>query len=72
MKNCTRCVHATWKKTVNGRLHPNGNGRCTKEVKLPSLPQSKFVHRPVVILGGHINRKIELKDHCVYYSEVKS
>ena len=71
MTNCTNCKHASWKKTASGRLHPNGNGICTVEIKLPPLPASKWWSgfgsepRPV---GGQINRRKELKTDCPYYT----
>ena len=68
MKNCTHCKHARWNKTAAGRLHPSGDGECGYEVKLPQLPQSMywFGARPTV-LGGHVNRRTELRDHCAHF-----
>jgi len=28
MKQCLDCVHAQWKRTANGRMHPSGDGKC--------------------------------------------
>lgn len=71
MKNCTHCKHAVWQKTAAGRLHPSGDGRCGYEVKLPRLPASMQwgtvfggTPRPV---GGRINRRRELRDHCEFF-----
>ena len=33
---CLTCKLANWKKTANGRLHPNGQGRCSW--KPPHIP----------------------------------
>jgi hypothetical protein len=33
---CRTCKLANWKKTVSGRRHPSGNGRC--EWKQPHIP----------------------------------
>ena len=71
MKNCTKCKYAQWHKTEVGRLHPSGDGKCTKEIKIPPLPASKqwpYRDEPKPT-GGWINRREELKEHCVYYSE---
>lgn len=68
MKNCTHCKHAEWKKTATGRLHPSGDGKCLYVYKVPKLPACKFWlsgdPRPC---GGHISRKEELKEDCVYF-----
>ena len=70
MKNCTGCKYAIWEKTKTGRLHPSGDGRCKYPYKLPKLPASMYwlycLDRPE---GGYINRRIDLKEHCVYYEE---
>lgn len=68
MINCTHCIHAQWKKTVPGRLHPSGDGMCKYPYKLPPLPQSMYWISGGVPLGGFINRRRDLKDHCVYFS----
>ena len=72
MKNCTHCVHANWKRTAQGRLHPSGDGRCTKEVKHPPLPASKYFISPPTAFGGAINRRQELNTHCTYYTMATS
>jgi hypothetical protein len=68
MKSCTNCKYAEWKKTASGRLHPSGDGRCQFTYKLPPLPQSMYWIGSPSPCGGHINRKNDLKDHCVYYA----
>lgn len=69
MKNCLHCVHAAWRRNTAGALHPSGDGTCTYEYRTPPLPQSMYwsagTAKPV---GGYINRKIELDDHCVYWA----
>lgn len=69
MKNCTHCTYANWLRTAAGKLHPSGDGHCEYEYKLPPLPASRWwggiTPRPY---GGHINRRIELKDHCTYFA----
>jgi len=70
MKNCTDCKHALWDETRTGRLHPGGGGVCKYPFKVPELPQAFYwIGRSHPHpCGGHINRREELKDHCVYYA----
>lgn len=69
MKNCTNCVFADWKRKADGKLHPSGDGQCTREVKMPELPQAFYWAFPVPRpCGGYINRKRDLSDHCVYFA----
>jgi hypothetical protein len=70
MKSCTNCKHATWQKTKTGRLHPSGDGVCDYPWKLPPLPASMYWIRfnDPTPSGGHINRRHEHKDHCVYFA----
>jgi len=69
MKMCKDCKHADWLRTKAGRLHPSGDGRCKYDYKIPPLPQSMYwIHMPHTC-GGYINRRKELKDHCVYWSK---
>jgi len=70
MKNCTKCKHAEWGKTQAGRLHPSGDGWCKKEIQIPQLPSSMYWLAKPCFSSGHINRRKDLKDHCVYYIEV--
>jgi hypothetical protein len=70
MKNCTKCIHAKWNKTDAGRLHPSGEGQCTKEVKIPALPAAMYWTSSPSVSYGFISRRKDLKDHCVYYSDV--
>lgn len=69
MKDCTDCKHAEWSRTANGRLHPSGDGRCKYPYKIPPLPASMyFISGPPRPIGGHINRRKVLNEHCVYFS----
>ena len=70
MKNCTDCKHALWDKTETGRLHPKGGGQCKYPYKVPALPQAFYwmSRRTPEPLGGYINRRTELQDHCTYYA----
>jgi hypothetical protein len=38
---CQTCVHAEWKKTSNGRRHPDGTGRCA--FQFPDSPLPKWL-----------------------------
>lgn len=69
MKNCTHCKYAEWKRREGGNLHPNGEGMCTYPYKVPPLPTSMCWLYPsdVKPLGGYINRRKELDEHCTYY-----
>jgi hypothetical protein len=70
MKSCTGGKYARWQKTKAGRLHPSGDGECTFKVKIPQLPASMYWigRTDPVPHGGHINRREDLEDHCVYFS----
>lgn len=70
MKNCTECKYAEWNVTATGRLHPSGDGWCKYPFKAPELPQAFYwiCRGDPQPCGGHINRRQELKDHCVYYA----
>lgn len=68
MKSCVGCKHADWAKTSNGRLHPDGSGRCKYEVKPIVLPACMyFLGGYPKPCGGYINRKEEFKEHCKTY-----
>ena len=69
MKNCTNCAYAKWDKTTKGKLHPSGDGKCTFEYKINKLPASMYwVGSTPNPAGGLINRRVELKYHCPYFS----
>ena len=70
MKNCTDCKHALWYTTAAGELHPSGNGNCTYKWVMPPLPQAFYwlYHELPKPLGGHINRRTDMKDHCTCYA----
>lgn len=70
MKNCTDCKHAQWDRTAAGRLHPSGAGRCGYEYKVPPLPAAWrwILGGAPRVIGGHINRRRELDEHCPYFA----
>ena len=69
MKHCTDCKHAEWRRTASGRLHPSGDGKCTVPYKVPPLPACMYWLMTPTPMGGRINRKQELRDHCTYYAQ---
>jgi hypothetical protein len=68
VKSCNGCAFAEWKRTATGRLHPSGEGRCKKVIKIPELPQAFYWLDAPSLCGGYINRREELKHHCVYFT----
>lgn len=71
MKYCLKCKHAKWYRDAAGRMHRDGGGKCGYPWKMPQLPAAMYwmgnsAPQP---LGGYINRRKELKDHCPYYGE---
>ena len=70
MKNCTDCKWALWDTTATGRLNPAGGGFCKYPYKVPALPQAFYWmgHGTPEPLGGYINRRTDLQDHCTYYA----
>lgn len=67
MKNCNNCKYADWKKTVAGKLHPSGEGKCLYPYKVPPLPASMYwMNTETTPCGGFINRK-QIWNHCVYF-----
>ncbi len=66
MRNCTHCVYANWRRTSNGRLHPSGDGRCAKEIKLPQLPNAWYWFGTSRPSSGYIHRKTEYDTDCPY------
>jgi hypothetical protein len=73
MRNCKKCIHAEWRRTKVGKLHPSGDGTCTYTYKMPELPAcSSLVGGPYIYNSSFIiNRRDELERHCVYYREVR-
>lgn len=68
--NCDTCKFADWKRTSNGRLHPNKSGKCTFVWTPPPLPKAFYFYgsshaRPN---GGSIERGSSLTDGCPCYS----
>lgn len=70
MKSCIGCKYVKWALTEKGRLHPQGGGKCTYEVKPPALPASMYF-KSADIGGGWINRHDDPKVCQVYEKEIK-
>lgn len=68
MKNCTHCKYAEWNRTKTGRLSPDGSGWCRYPWRMPPLPQSMYFYSDPKPAGGHIGRREDLKDDCVYFA----
>lgn len=65
--SCRDCIHAVWNKTVNGRRHPSGNGRCTA-VPVVNLPKAFYFVGSSKPAGGHIDWKSPEKEiDCMFW-----
>jgi len=64
--NCMNCKYADWERTAAGRLHPNGDGKCTAPINLPQLPKAFYWYGSLPLGGGgFISRKmIEKFEGC--------
>lgn len=71
MKSCEACKHAEWHLTAKGRMHPSGLGECKFVFVMPKLPASMYWHFGYTPSPSQvqINRKTELKGHCVYWAK---
>ena len=70
---CDKCKFANWKRTSNGRLHPDGTGRCTYAARhavpasTPSWGMNLDHDRMMVVQGGHISRGHDWSGPCALY-----
>lgn len=73
MATCDTCSLAQWRKSTNGRLHPNGSGRCNWKYKPPVIAASHMwlSGRPAEPAVLSINRH-ELPNHCPTYQPKKA
>jgi hypothetical protein len=39
LSRCATCRHAEWKKTANGRRHPEGSGKCAFQFAETPVPK---------------------------------
>jgi hypothetical protein len=61
---CDTCMHAVWKRTSNGRLHPDKTGRCGFVWVPPPIPKAFYFHMPAKPSGGFIERGEARTDGC--------
>lgn len=68
---CDDCRFAEWKRTSNGRLHPDKSGRCKRleqhplDLRLPSAFWWMSNHLPSPN-GGWIERGRDLPEKCIF------
>lgn len=69
---CLSCKYAAWTRTVNGRLHPDGAGRCMWKMPEIQFPKAFYyvgwsdkrqIPQPS---GGHIDRKGDERECPTY------
>lgn len=73
--SCDDCIHAMWKRTSNGRLHPSKQGRCGFVWTPPPLPKAFYFFATGLSLkpsGGSIERGSNYTDDCPCFSSAIS
>lgn len=67
---CDDCEFADWKRTKNGRLHPDKGGKCKRLEAYPldlRLPAAFYwMHLPPRPNGGYITRGADLPTKCIF------
>lgn len=72
MNWCRDCKYAEWKLTKLGRRNANQPGRCTYEVKLPTLPASRWwLLGTPSLAGGYIEWR-EPKQKCPTFQPIQN
>lgn len=56
MKTCSTCQFAEWHRTKVGRLHPDGDGRCTWIAPEFKIPKAMYWMGSTKPMGGYIDR----------------
>lgn len=75
---CDDCDFAEWKRTSNGRLHPDKSGYCTRlrkhplDLRIPAAFYWGAYGRDPQPSGGYITRSNDLQKKCVFKSVTKS
>ena len=69
---CDGCRWAEWKRTANGRLHPDKTGKCKFPVKIPKLPAAFYWMGHSQPSGGYIERGHVLKEACVHLNRERT
>lgn len=79
MSICRNCVHALWARTANGRLHPNGQGRCDYPmpvIEVPAVISGYYAKEPqpftVPISNRYIERNAQYPAACAKFSTTKT
>ncbi len=68
---CLTCDRAKWNKTANGRLHPDGKGRCDWTPDPIPTPAAWYwtsysdIRKPPHPHGGGIVRKIKYQHQTI-------
>lgn len=68
---CDDCIFADWKRTSNGRLHPDKTGRCKAEIPEIVIPASfywlsSYTRKSPRPSGGYIERGQTIDRACPY------
>lgn len=66
---CDNCTLADWRRTSNGRLHPNKSGRCkwlTERGIDTRLPTAFYWLTSPTPSGGYIERGKPHKSPCIF------
>lgn len=73
--NCDDCKHAVWKRTSNGRLHPDKTGRCGFEWTPPPMPIAFWTgwgtNSEIILSGGYIERGATHKAPCPCFAKAE-
>jgi hypothetical protein len=61
-QTCLDCALASWSVTKNGRLHPDGSGRCMGAMERLSLPKAFYYvgyrdNQQPLPSGGYLDRR---------------
>ena len=70
--NCDGCKYADWRRTSNGRLHPDKSGRCVYlrehplNLKVPAAFYWTSWSQEPNPSGGFIERGRELPKLCIF------
>ena len=74
---CDDCAYAEWKRTSNGRLHPDKSGRCKWTPPVFLVPKAYTFSsygspgEPPRLSGGFIERGAKFTDDCSCFQSNK-
>lgn len=66
---CDDCIFANWKRTTNGRLHPDKSGRCKAPLPNFDVPAAFYwgaLNSGPRPNGGYIERGSQLHRACSF------